>query len=146
MSRAKPATVRFYFDADVLGLAHVVAGLRSDATYPGDPGAVIKRRERPACPIADPAVKDDVWIPQVASLGWLIVTRDSRVQQHRAEIAAVKGSRARMVVLAGNEARGTWQQLEILMRQWRAIEACLGQPGPFIFSATRSSFRAVTLD
>jgi len=138
--------VRFYFDADVLGLAHVVAGLRSDATYPGDPGAVIKRRERPACPIADPAVKDDVWIPQVASLGWLIVTRDSRIQQHRAEIAAVKDSRARMVVLAGDEARGTWQQLEILMRQWRAIEACLGQSGPFIYSATRSSFRAVTLD
>ncbi len=146
MSRARPAVVRFYFDADVLGLAHVVAGLRSDATYPGDPGAVIKRRERPACPIADPAVKDDVWIPQVASLGWLIVTRDSRIQQHRAEIAAVKDSRARMVVLAGDEARGTWQQLEILMRQWRAIEACLGQPGPFIYSATRSSFRVVTLD
>jgi hypothetical protein len=146
VSRARPAAVRFYFDADVLGLAHVVAGLRSDATYPGDPGAVIKRRERPACPIADPAAKDDVWIPQVATLGWLIVTRDSRIQQHRAEIAAVKDSRARMVVLAGDEARGSWQQLEILMRQWRAIEACLGQSGPFIYSATRSSFRVVTLD
>jgi hypothetical protein len=146
VSRAKPAAVRFYFDADVLGLAHVVAALRSDATYPGDPGAVIKRRERPACTIADPAVKDDVWIPQVTELGWLIVTRDSRIQHHRAEIAAVKGSRARMVVLAGDEARGTWQQLEILMRHWRAVEACLGQPGPFIYSATRSSFRAVTLD
>lgn len=72
MSRARLAAVRFYFDADVLGLAHVVAGLRSDATYPGDPGAVIKRRERPACPIADPAARDDVWIPQVATLGWLI--------------------------------------------------------------------------
>lgn len=146
MSRAKPATVRFYFDADVLGLAHVVAGLRSDATYPGDSGAVIKRRERQASPIADPATKDDVWIPQVASLGWLIITRDSRIQRHRAEVAAVKGSRARMVVLAGAEARGTWQQLEILMRQWRAIEACLGQPGPLIYSATRSSYKAVDLD
>ncbi len=94
MSSPKPASVRFYFDADVLGLAHVVAGLRSDATYPADPGAIIKRRKRPACPIADPATKDDVWIPQVASLGWLIITRDSRIQQHRAEIAAVKASSA----------------------------------------------------
>jgi len=92
VSRARPAAVRFYFDADVLGLAHVVAGLRSDATYPGDPGAVINRRERQASPIADPATKDDVWIPQVASLGWLIITRDSRIQQHRPEIAAVKGA------------------------------------------------------
>jgi len=146
VSRAKPATVRFYFDADLLGLAHVVGGLRSDATYPGDPGAVIKRRERLACPIADSATKDDVWIPQVASLGWLIITRDSRIQQHRAEIAAVKASNARMVALAGDEARGTWQQLETVMRQWRAIEDLAARLGPFVYTATRSSFRAVDLD
>jgi hypothetical protein len=30
--------VRFYFDADVLGLAKVMVMLRSDMTYPGDPG------------------------------------------------------------------------------------------------------------
>ena len=34
MSRARPAVVRFSFDADVLGLAHVVAALRNDATGP----------------------------------------------------------------------------------------------------------------
>lgn len=82
----------------------------------------------------------------LVTLGWLIVTRDSRIKQHRAEIAAVKDSRARMVVLAGAEARGSWQQLEIVMRQWRAIEESLGQPGPFIYGAKRSSFRVVTLD
>jgi hypothetical protein len=36
----KPATVRFYFDADVLGLAKTVA-LRSDVTYPGDTGGLL---------------------------------------------------------------------------------------------------------
>ena len=46
----------------------------------------------------------------------------------------------------GDEARGTWQQLEILMRQWRAIEDLATRPGPFIYTATRSSFRAVDLD
>ena len=29
---------RFYVDADLLGLGHVLAGLRPDTTYPGDPG------------------------------------------------------------------------------------------------------------
>jgi hypothetical protein len=48
----KPATVRFYFDADVLGLAKTVVTLRSDVTYPGDPG-VVHRRERPACALSD---------------------------------------------------------------------------------------------
>lgn len=32
---AKPAVVRFYIDADVLGLAKVLARLGSDVTYPG---------------------------------------------------------------------------------------------------------------
>ncbi len=146
MSPAKPAVVRFYLDADVLGLAHFVAALRNDATYPGDPGAIIKRRERPPCPITDPATKDDVWIREVASGDWLIITRDSRIQQHSAEIAAVKAENARMVALSGDEARGTWQQLEVLMRHWRAIEALATRSGRFIYTATRSALKAVDLD
>jgi hypothetical protein len=86
----KEAVVRFYFDADVLGLAHVVADLRPDVTYPGDPGRVLHKQLRGPCPIAGPAVKDPVWIPRVADLGWLIITRDARIQQHRAEIDAVR--------------------------------------------------------
>jgi hypothetical protein len=35
---AKPAIVRFYVDADVLGLAKILVQVRSDVTYPGDPG------------------------------------------------------------------------------------------------------------
>lgn len=41
MTRVKPAEVRFYIDADILGVGHVLAGLRPDVTYPGDPGAVV---------------------------------------------------------------------------------------------------------
>jgi len=145
VSRAKPADVRFYFDADVLGLAHVIAGLRSDSTYPGDRGAIIKKRQRTACPITDPGTKDDAWIPQVASLGWLIITRDSHIQRHPGEIAAVRASNARMVALSGGEARGTWQQLEILMRRWRAIEELADQAGPFIYTATRTALKRVDL-
>jgi hypothetical protein len=48
---AKPATVRFYFDADVLGLAKTVVKVRSDVTYPGDTGDRVHKRERPPCPI-----------------------------------------------------------------------------------------------
>lgn len=83
MRSGKPALVRFYFDADVLGLAKVLVQVRADVTYPGDPGGTLHRRTRPACPITTTAVKDDVWIPQVASLGWLIITRDSRITRNR---------------------------------------------------------------
>lgn len=141
----KEAAVRFYFDADVLGLARVIAGLRPDATFPGDPGGVIHKQLRRPCPINSTATKDSVWIPQVADLGWLIVTRDARIQEHRAEIAAVRDSRARMVALGSRDARGTFAQLEVLMCQWRALEGCLSEAGPLIYVATRTTFRPVDL-
>jgi hypothetical protein len=142
---AKPATVRFYFDADVLGLAKRVAELRSDATYPGDPGAVVHRRRRPPCPVTSTTTLDTVWIPEVARRGWLIITRDSRIQHHRAELAAVREHGARLVALAGDEAVGVWNQLEVLMCRWRAIEALLVEPAPFVYRATRTTLKAVQI-
>ena len=144
--RGRPAAVRFYLDADVLGLAKVIAALRSDVTYPGDPGATIHRRIRLACPIANPATPDHIWIPEVAERGWLIITRDSRIQDHRAEIAAVRDNDAKMVALTGRDARTTWQQLEVVMSQWRRLEALAVVAGPFIWRATRTSLREVSLD
>ena len=143
--RQRPATVRFYFDADVLGLAKVIVSLRADVTYPGDPGGVVHRRQRPPCSITSPATSDEDWIPETARQGWLIITRDSRIQHHRAELDAVHTSGARMITLASDEARGTWAQLEVFMSQWRAIERRLEEPGPFIYMASRTVLREVSL-
>jgi hypothetical protein len=143
--RQRPATVRFYFDADVLGLAKVIVSLRSDVTYPGDPGGVVHRRQRPPCSITSPATADEVWIPETARQGWLIITRDSRIQHHRAELDAVRISGARMITLASDEARGIWAQLEVFMSQWRAIERRLEEPGPFIYMASRTVLREVSV-
>lgn len=144
--RAKPAVVRFYFDADVLGVAKILAALRPDITYPGDPGGEVHRRRRPPCPVTTTAALDTDWIPTVARADWLIVTRDSRIQDHPAEIAAVRDNGAKMVALASRDAVNTWNQLEVLFRQWRAIEPLAASPGPFIFAATRSGLRAIPLD
>ena len=141
---ARSAAVRYYIDADVLGLAKVLVQLRSDVTFPGDPGGTVHRRTRPACPVQSPAVPDPVWIPEVASRGWLIITRDANIARRPAELNAVRDSGARMVALRGAEAGGTWDQLEVLLCQWRAIEA-LTRAGPWIYRATRTALRAVAL-
>jgi hypothetical protein len=89
-----------------------------------------------------------VWISQAAfgSLGWLIITRDSRIASKRAELAAVRETGARMVALSGPETVGTWAQLEVLCCQWRAIERRCEESRPFIYSATRTALRAVPLN
>jgi PIN like domain len=137
---ARPAYVKFYFDADVLGLAKIIVSIRRDATYPGDPGGPVKGgRVRSPCTITNVAVADEVWIPETAKQNWLIITRDSKIQEHRAEIQAVRVSGALMIALAGRDARDTFDQLEMLMLNWRAIEQKLDEAGPFIYSTTRTA-------
>jgi PIN domain-containing protein len=111
----RPAQVRFYIDADMLGLAKVLAGLRPDVTYPGDPGGVVHKQERPPCIVTTPAVKDVDWIPQVAACNWLILTRDGNIQAHRQEIAAVIEHKARMVAFNTEHARSVFDQLQVVM-------------------------------
>lgn len=141
----RAAEVRFYVDADLLGLAKVLGRLRTDLTYPGDPGIELHRRRRPPCPIQRAGTPDQEWIGVVGRRGWLAITRDSAIRTRRAEVAAVREHGARLVALAGGEATSIWAQLEILMCRWRGIESLLDAPGPFLYTATRTGMSAVPL-
>ncbi len=91
-------------------------------------------------------MKDSEWIPLVANRGWLIITRDHRIQDRRAEIGAVRDFGAKMVNLGSADAGTTWQQMEVLMTRWREIDVLPEQPGPFIYVASRKgAFRAISL-
>lgn len=141
----KQAEVRFYFDADILGLGKLISGLRPDCTFPGDPGAVIHRRQRPPCAVASPSVDDTTWIPQVAAEGMLIITRDAKIQRRVAEVRAVLDAGAAMVALASSDAGTLWGQLEVLMTKWRAIDGLHGLPGPYIYRVSRTAMYKVDL-
>lgn len=141
----RPADVRLYVDADLLGLGKLLGALRNDITYPGDQGEVIHKRARPPCPVTSTAVLDADWIPIVAERGWLIITRDSRIIENRAEFAAVRDNDAKMVALNGRDARTKWGQLEIFMTQWRRIDALAAETGPFIWRASRTAMTSMKL-
>jgi hypothetical protein len=138
----KPADVRFHFDADILGLAKTVCALRPDCTYPGDLGAVIHKRRRRSCDIAA-GTPDVDWIPVVAARGWVIITRDSIIQNHVAELNAVLDNGGRMAALSSKDAQTVWSQLEVFMARWRSIEALHDLPAPFVYTVTRTGFRQV---
>ncbi len=131
--------VRYYVDADTLGLARILARLRADVTYPGDPGALVTRRSRPPCPIASTAVPDEQWIPVVAKAGWAIITRDKRILRRPGEIAAVIAHQAKVFAITSDEKLDNWHQLEIVMSQWRRIETLSQDDGPYIYSVTRTA-------
>lgn len=107
---------------------------------------MIHKRERPPCPITRQATLDVDWIPEAARRGWLIVTRDFSIAQNPNEIAAVRENGAKMVALNQEDAATKWGQLEVFMTQWRAIEALIDEPGPFIIRASRTAMTPIPID
>jgi hypothetical protein len=145
MTGLRPARVRFYVDQDVVGMGRVLASLRSDVTFVGDPGAVIHKRTRPPAPVS-PGALDPDWIPVVAREGWVILSRDGRIQDSLSELSAVRDSNAKMVCLTGDAAATKWTQLEAVMTRWRSIEALADRPGPWVFKLSRHGLREVDID
>ena len=141
----KSAEVRFYLDADILGLAAILGPLRNDITFPGDPGAVIHRRIRPPCPITTTATPDTEWLPVVAERNWLVITRDHNIRENIAERRAVREHGVKMVALAGADAGTKWKQLQLVMQRWDRIEDLFSEPGPFIYLASRNRMTQLDL-
>jgi hypothetical protein len=130
--------VRFYVDADLLGVAKILTSVRADVTYPGDPGGPgVDGLPRAPCSI-QPGDKDTDWIPQVASNGWVTITRDRRIQSRPAERQAVIANGARVLALDARRQLRKWDQLEIIVRQWGKFEELSELAGPWIYRATRS--------
>jgi len=137
--------VRFYVDADILGLAKLLVTVRADVTYPGDPGGRgIDGLIRAPCPI-HPGEKDTVWLPQVAAQGWVILTRDRRLRSRPAERQAILDNGAKVVILESRASLSKWGQLEVVVPRWRRFEELADLPGPWLYVATRSGLRSQDL-
>jgi hypothetical protein len=135
---------RWYVDADTLGLARILIQVRRDVTFPGDDGQrSTARSSQPPSPVKDTATPDDIWILMVARAGMAIITRDSRIETRTSEINAVISSRARMFAITSREQLNNWGLLEVVVTQWRHMESAAEEPGPFIYSVTRTGLRRV---
>jgi uncharacterized protein with PIN domain len=134
--------IRFYVDADIIGLGKLLVQVRTDVTYAGDRGGIgIDRKTRPASPV-NPQEPDPDWISTVAGRGWIVLTRDRHMLSRPAERGEILGSAARHIRLDPSKKQLTkWDQLEIVMCQWRSIEARLEEPGPWVYAATRTRLR-----
>lgn len=139
------ARVRFYFDADILGLAKVICAMRNDCTFPGDPGTVIHKKRRPVCAVPDPKWKDWQWIPAVAEQDWVAITRDSNILDHLSLLQLIQDHSLRIVAIGGDDGGNRWGQLEVFMTQWRRIEELTRRRGPLLYRVGRSAFNPVDL-
>jgi hypothetical protein len=87
---------------------------------------------------------DDEWIPIAASHGWVVITRDGAMLRRPVEAAAIRSAKARHVALdPENRQLNLWEEVEIVVTQWRQIERASEETGPWVYFATRSRLRKV---
>jgi hypothetical protein len=140
------ARARWYVDADTLGLARLLIQVRRDVTFPGDDGLRTDPRwNLPPCVIEHPDTDDDVWIPRVTRERLAIITRDKHIELKTAEKDAVVAARGRMFAITSDEKLNNWGLVEIVATQWREMERASEEPGPFIYSMTRTTHRKIDL-
>lgn len=136
--------IRYYVDADLIGLGKILVQVRADVTYAGDEGGIgIDKQPRPPSPVA-PNVHDPDWIPIIASRGWIVITKDRHMLSRPAEREAIREARARHLRIEGPPGQRQlrkWDQLVILLSRWGDIERLVDQPGPWIYVATRTRLR-----
>jgi hypothetical protein len=137
--------LRFYIDADLLGVAKVLATVRSDVTFPGDPGGLgADGLNRPACTVK-PSDKDVDWLGVVTGQGLTVITRDRHIRSRPAEKQAIVEHSARVITLDGRRGLRKWDQLEIIVTQWRKFEELSELPGPWVYTASRTGCRRFDL-
>jgi hypothetical protein len=83
--------------------------------------------------------------PVVARADLAIITRDRRIQDRLSERDAVVAYNARMFAITSQEQLDNWGLLEVVVSQWRAMERAADEPGPYIYSVTRTSLSKIAL-
>lgn len=122
---------RFYADESVLGLGKGLAALRRDVVHPG----------HPTVPQLRLGMLDVEWIPAVARLQLVAITRDKGMRTRRAERDAMLEHGLRCVWIGEKRDQSSWDWAVLLARMEELIVE-LG-PGPWFLVLTSRGLRRV---
>ena len=120
--------VRFFVDADLLGVGKALAVVRKDVVHPAH------RR----CPDIRPETPDSVWLPIVGEAGWIAISRNKRVRYNPVENRLLRQHGVRAIFLTGGRNMTSWDRLVLLVGHWEAIEASIDEAGPWVKALTRT--------
>lgn len=76
--------------------------------------------------------EDETWLSEIASRGWIAITRDKNVRLRPNEVATIRKSGARVIIVTGGNLTGS-DLADLFGRKLKAIEGfCRSHSGPFV--------------
>ena len=130
-------TSRFFVDENDLALGKALRDIHDDVVYPG-------HVELPEIPRG---ALDDEWLPIVAALNLVVITRDQRIRYRPVEKRLWMEHNARGFVLTGRRSQSTLASLAILEQHWTTIEQIINDEpeGPWMHAVTTTGLRPIAL-
>jgi hypothetical protein len=116
---ADPASLRLFVDESALGLGKTLEAARRDVIHTG-------HRLIPEVPLG---ALDTEWIPEVATRGLAVISRDKRIRTKPAEVELLRAHNMRVFWIAGKKDLSTWDTLVRVVRRWAEIERALTTKG-----------------
>src|SRR3990170_3681756 len=111
MSASAP-DLRWFVDETSMGLGKMLAIARTDVVHPG-------HFWLPSVPTGTP---DLDWMPIVADMGLVVISRDKRIRTKPAELAAFRAAELRVFWLAGKKDLSNWESIKLVIRHWDRME------------------------
>jgi hypothetical protein len=115
----KPGRLRFFVDETSLGLGKGIAALRDDVIHTG-------HRLIPEVPYG---TLDPDWMPLVAEMGLIVLTRDKRIRTKHAKVLHMMEHGLRVFVIGGKRDLSNWDAISLLVRRWDALETKIKDAG-----------------
>lgn len=134
---ARPGLV-YFTDENTLGLGKLLRrNGRDDVVYPGHEGL-------PAVPLGTPDLE---WMPVIAELDLVVVTRDRRIRTRPAELRQYHALGIRSVWIGAKQDLGPRDQLALLLTHEPRLkrEIIKRGPGPWALALSPSGLRPLNL-
>jgi hypothetical protein len=128
----------YFTDENTLGLGKLLRRSgRDDVRYPGHVAL-------PEVPVGTP---DLDWMPVIARLDLVVVTRDRRIRTRPAELRAYWAFGIRSVWLGAKQDLGPREQLEVFLAHQTRLQREIVKrgPGPWALAITPSGIRPLNL-
>lgn len=134
---AADLTARWFVDETSLGLGKALAIARRDVVYPG-------HRDLPSVPRG---ALDTDWMPIVAGLDLVVISRDKRIRTKPANLAAFRDAGLRAFWIAGKRDLNNWDSLRLVVKRWDLMEEIVRDrgAGPWFQAISDGGIREITV-
>ena len=122
---------RIFVDANLIGVARVLAEEDARILYPG----------HPAWPFSQDA-PDEEWLAYIGKRDGCVILRDKRIRFRPPQRAVLEAHRVRAVVIATSRNLTIAENVALLRRHWKGVEDSLAGP-PAYRHLNLSGFRTM---